>query len=129
MANVFPSINLLRMISFSEWGDDPNSLTTIYKAVIKPKMDYGFPLFGLASKTTLNKLEILQNTCLILTIKALPSTPISVLQQETKVPPLQIRRHYLTQRFLIQIHTNAQSSKLQQKSNVEIHGEQTPPTM
>ena len=89
------------MLTTTRWGGDPVILTLFYNAIIRSKIDYGSSLYGSASKIHLNKIESFQNKCIRLIIGALNSTPIPALCAETGISPLQFRRNYLTDRFLI----------------------------
>ena len=57
-------------------------------------------MYGSARNTHLQKIESIQNKCLLLIIEALQSTPIPTLCAETGILPLHFRRNYLTDRFL-----------------------------
>ena len=75
-------INLLKAVSSTKWGADRQTLHKFYKAFILSKITYGCSAFGSACKTSIEKLEVLQNTSLRIISGALKSTPILALRCE-----------------------------------------------
>lgn len=51
--------------------------------------------------SVLKKLEIIQNRLLRLYLGAMRSTPVEALRTEAQEPPLDLRRRYLAEKFLI----------------------------
>ena len=110
LADIGPRLNFLKMISSTRWGGDPKIITTLYKSIVRSKLDYGSSLYGSASHSLLQKLDVFQNTCLRLIIGALKSTPTSALCAETGIPPLHFRRNYITDRILARTISNQLST-------------------
>lgn len=90
---------ILQALSSTEWGGDPIILSMLYKAIIRSKMEYGAFLFGSAAPSRLKKLDVLQNQALRYILGAIKTTPIVAMEAEAKIPPLQLRRIYLTQKY------------------------------
>jgi len=84
-------INLLRSITGQRWGANKTTLLRIYRTLIRPKIEYGFELFLTASKTTLQKLVTLQNTCLRICTGAMKTTATDILYNECGELPLKLR--------------------------------------
>ena len=83
-------MNLMRMLKGTDYGADKQSLLTIYKTIIRPKLDYGCEIFNNLSKNTLQKLDIIQNTALKIALGALKSTPKTALEHEAGILPLSL---------------------------------------
>ena len=56
--------NLLKILSKKKSGIRNSILKTIYKALIRSKLDYGSILYNSASKNLINKIEVAQNNAL-----------------------------------------------------------------
>ena len=54
-------LNVIRSIKGKNWGSSKKCLATIYKALIKSKIQYGLVAYGSANKTYLDKLQVMQN--------------------------------------------------------------------
>ena len=88
-------MNIINYLSGKDWGGDRATLLSIYKMWIRPKIEYGAPLFTTAASTTLRQLDTIQNTCVRASIGALRCTKTLRLNLEAGVPSLQDRRAYL----------------------------------
>ncbi|XP_072394937.1 uncharacterized protein [Diabrotica undecimpunctata] len=106
-------LNAIRSVCHTSWGADPNVTLTFYKAYIRSIIDYGSIFYSQAAKTHLKKLDRLVNKVLRISIGALKSTPISNLNVECNEPPLNFRRDYLTEKFLLKMY--AKKSPVVQK--------------
>ena len=72
-------------------------------------MDYGSIFYMSAAKTTLHKLDTLQNSCLRIIIGAMRSSPTVSLEVESNIPPLYIHRIFTLLKYyfrLTQLPTN-----------------------
>ena len=85
------------------WGANRRFLRLFYCSYIRAKLDYGCILYGTACGSLLERLEILQNACLRLILGARRTTLILSLQAEAHIPPLSLRREYLTARTYIRL--------------------------
>ena len=93
--------NFLRSIANAWWGSHPSSLMTIYKSVIRAKLDYGCFFSGSTALSHCNKLNKLQIACLRSIIGALKSTPSPAIEVETTCQPLNLRCKWLAGKFLL----------------------------
>ncbi|GFV33885.1 putative RNA-directed DNA polymerase from transposon BS [Trichonephila clavipes] len=60
--------NILKYISGRDWGTNSFTIRNTYLALIRPILEYGYPIYYCATKTNLQKLERVQlNTARILT--------------------------------------------------------------
>ena len=94
------SINLLKILAHISWGANHSSLLTIYRSVVRSKLDYGSIVYGSARKSYLSKLEPVANAPLRLSLGAFRTSPIPSLQALSGEPPLSIRRDQLVLQFI-----------------------------
>lgn len=99
-------INLLKYVASKSWGNSKSTLLTIYKSIIRSRLDYGSEIFHTASPSSLKKLDQIQYRALKICTKALSSTPLTSLQQECGEPPLDLHRHRILLRHMVRISTN-----------------------
>ena len=88
-------LNLMRMLRGTGYGSDKNSLL-LYKALIRPKIDYGAQIYSCASPNALKLLDSIQNKALRIALRALTCTPIQLLEEEAGILPLKLRREQQT---------------------------------
>lgn len=87
-----PRLNALRSLTGTTFGQQKETLITVYKQYIRSIINYASPAWHPAiSNTQLNKLQIIQNTALRIILGSTQSTPIEHLHAETKI--LTIRQH------------------------------------
>ena len=92
-------LNLLRCISGCDWGSDSPTLVRLYKAIIRPVLEYGCEAFDSASKSVKSGLDSVQYQALKIATGAIRGTSLRDLQVECGDPPLHLRRKYLTRCF------------------------------
>jgi len=95
-----PYIKLLKATKYSSihlaskiWLQSQNSL-------VRPKLDYGSPIFSLAPQSTLQLLDLIHSASLRLVTGASHTSPVISLSAEAAEPPLNFRRLRLTAGFL-----------------------------
>ena len=86
------SLNILKVLSRTEWGADQTTLLKLYRSLVRSKLDYVCIVYGSASKTALAKLDPVHNQGLRLSLGAFRSSPVESLYVEAHEPPLEIRR-------------------------------------
>lgn len=94
-------LNFLRTITKAFWGADQSTSLLFYRSYIRSILDYGSTLYGSASKTTLKRLDIIQNKALRNCLGVMSSTPIEALRVEALEPPLYIRRQFLSKKYIL----------------------------
>ena len=99
------SLNILKVLSRTEWGADRTTLLKLYRALVRSKLDYGC-IVGSASKTALTKLDPVHNKGLRLSLGAFRSSPVESLYVEAHEPPLEIRREKLALQYTIKLKAN-----------------------
>ena len=83
----------------------------IYKTIIRSKLDYACQFYGSGCQTDLKGLDIIQNQCLRI-LGAQKTSPIISLQVEANIPPLQLRRKYLSSKYRLKISNLNQTSRI-----------------
>ena len=87
-----PVMSLLACLSHLSWGADRKSLHHIYQALVLSKINYGSQIYASPTCKSLKALEPIQNKCLRLITGAFKSSPVSSLQVECDIPPLEYQR-------------------------------------
>ena len=100
------SLNILKVLSRTEWGADPTALLKLYRSLVRSKLDYGCLVYGSASKTALAKLDPVHNQGLRLILGAFRSSPVEILFVEAHEPPLEIRREKLALQYILKLKAN-----------------------
>ena len=96
-------LNLLRTVSSEEWGADGEVLMRLYRAVIRPKIDYGCQVYGAASNASLKRLDGVANEAMRISAGAFKSTPVNSLRILTNEPELQLRRKEMMLRYYFKL--------------------------
>ena len=99
------SLNILKVLSRTEWGADRTTLLKLYRSLVGSKLDYGCIVYGSASKRALVKLDPVHNQGL-LSLGAFRSSPVESLYNEAHEPPLEIRREKLALQYTIKLKSN-----------------------
>jgi hypothetical protein len=100
------AMNLLRMISSTDWGADSATLLKLYRSIIRWKLDYGCTVYGSARKSHLNALDRVLNRALRIWLGAFRMSPIASLHAEAGEMPLNLRREELTLHYVLRIESN-----------------------
>ena len=100
------SLNILKVLSRTEWCADQTTLLKLYRSLVKSKLDYGCLVDGSASKTALAKLDPVHNQGLHLSLGAFRSSPVESLYVVAHEPPLEIRREKLALQYILKLKTN-----------------------
>ena len=106
-AQCLRSLNVLKYLSNPRTGCHRRLLLRLYQTLIRSRLDYGAPLYGLANKGILQTLETVQTTALRIVTGAFPTSPrLSLCAETTELPmPLHYRRAQLAMNFLTKVST------------------------
>ena len=85
-------LNLIKHLSSLNWGADNNTLRQLYIGYVRSVIDYSLPLQTIASKTSLSKLDQLQNQALRFVCGAMKTTPANACEIHSNTEPLDLRR-------------------------------------
>jgi len=86
-------LTLMRVISSRGWGANRDTLTTLYKGLILPKVDYASFLYQDAAYTHLQILDRIQYSAARIITGAMRCTPVARLEAEACLMPLKHRRN------------------------------------
>ena len=95
------SLNILKVLSRTEWGADWTTLLKVYRSLLRSQLDYGCIVYGSAFKTALAKLDPVHNQGLRLSLGAFRSSPVESMYVEAREPPLETRREKLALQYTI----------------------------
>ena len=84
-------MNVLRMLKGSNWGMAKDPLLNLYRALIRPVIEYGMEIYFNSSDSLLKQVERIQSECLRICSGALRSTPLNCLQHYCNEMPLKIK--------------------------------------
>lgn len=101
MKKCIPSLNTLQAVANFKWGAHPESLLTIYKSLIRSRLEYGNYLFGNAANCHLTKLDRIQYKGLRICLGYLRSTPTNAILIEANDPPLDMRTEFMAAKFFL----------------------------
>lgn len=101
------NVNILRSLSGVWWGSHPYSQKLLYNAIIRSHFDYGSFLLNLCNKSGQDKMFKIQSKCLRIILGAMKSSPINAMQVECGEPPLNLRRQFLSDRFIFKLIQNS----------------------
>ena len=102
-AKCLRALNILKFLFYPKYGCSRRILLLLYSTFVRYILNYGSPVYGLASPTQLKLLDPVQNAALRIATGAFRTSPASSLCAETGVPPLHYRRLTLTAKFLTTI--------------------------
>ena len=103
------SLNLLKVLSHTDWGSDTRTLLKLYRALVRSKLDYGSIVFRNAAEADLKPLDVVHNQGLRLALGAFKSSPVESLYVEANEPPLRERRLELAMKYGLKIKGNPQN--------------------
>lgn len=98
-----PILNLLRNLSYHNWGADRATLLYLHSTLILSKLDFGSHLYMSASKRVLKRLDPIHNEGLRIATGAFKDSRIQSLYVETNYLPLKYRRALNSMKFYSRI--------------------------
>ena len=81
-------LNLVKCLATTSWGANKSTLRQIYLGYVRSAMDYAMPIQAIASKSTRESLDKVQNQSLRLVCGGLRSTPSAAFEIDANVEPL-----------------------------------------
>jgi ribonuclease HI len=100
------AMNLLRVVSNTDWGADSTTLLRLYRSLVRSKLDYGCVVYGSARDSYLQSLDRVQNAALRVCLGAFRTSPITSLHVEANELPLQLRRQKLALQYVVKLRSN-----------------------
>ena len=101
-------ISVLKCIAGKSYGADRTVLLRMYKALIRPILEYASFILDGPGNRRVATLESVQNACLRIATGAIRTSPVSALQVEANIPPLYIRRKELLLRYYLKVKSDRQ---------------------
>ena len=105
-AKCLNALNLLKVLSHTNWGADRTVLLQLYRSLIRSKLDYGSIVYGSARKSYLMMLDTVHHQGLHLALGAFRTSPVESLYVEAEEPSLYLRREKLALQYAIRLAAN-----------------------
>ena len=105
-AKCLKALNLLKVLSHTNWGADRTVLLQLYRSLIRSKLDYGSIVYGLARKSYLMMLDTVHHQGLRLALGAFRTSPVESLYVEAEEPSLYLRREKLALQYALRLAAN-----------------------
>ena len=105
-AKCLKALNLLKVLSHTNWGADRNVLLQLYRSIIRSKLDYGSIVYGSARKSYLMELDTVHHQRLRLVLGAFRTSPVESLYSEAEEPSLYFRSEKLGLQYAIRLTAN-----------------------
>ena len=103
-AKCLKALNLLKVLSHTDWGADRTVLLQLYGSLIRSKLDYGSIVYGSARPSYISSLDTVHHQGLRLALGAFRTSPVQSLYVEAEEPYL--RREKLALQYAIRIAAN-----------------------
>ena len=105
-AKCLKALNLLKVLSHTDWGADRTVLLQLYRSLIRSKLDYGSIVYGSARPSYISSLDTVHHQGLRLAPGAFRTSPVQSLYVEAEEPSLYLRREKLALQYAIRIAAN-----------------------
>ncbi|MES9951106.1 MAG: reverse transcriptase domain-containing protein [Candidatus Thiodiazotropha sp.] len=105
-AKCLKALNLLKVLSHTNWGADRTTLLQLYRSLIRSKLDYGSVVYGSARKSYLEELDTIHHQGLRIALGAFRTSPVKSLYVEADEPSLALRRDKLSLQYAIRLAAN-----------------------
>ena len=105
-------ITLLCRLRGTNWGASQKCLVRLYKAYIRPVLEYGAIILAAANKTRLAQLQLIQNRALRICLRMPKYTRIRVLHELANIEPIRQRLENLGRKTISRIRKSELFSEL-----------------
>ena len=78
-AKCFKALDVLKVLSNTNWGGDRSVLLTLYRSLVRSKLDYGSVVYGSALKSYLKCLDTIHHQGLRFALGAFRTSPVESL--------------------------------------------------
>ena len=106
-------LNLLRLLSGTNWGCKPKIIMQLYKQYVRPVLEYGAIALLSAPKTTLEKIQLVQNKAIKIAYCLPWSTSTRKIHQLVEIEPVKNRFQSLASKFIHSLEEYSELFKLQ----------------
>ena len=97
------TLNIMKSLHGQTWGMSNKTLLTVYKALIRSKLDYASFVYMEASCSNLKRLDSIQYKALSIVLGAAKGTSLASLLAETKETSLNLRRQSILLKYLLNL--------------------------
>ena len=98
-AKCLKALDVLKVLSNTNWGGDRSVLLNLYRSLVRSKLDYGSIVYGSARKSYLKSLDTMHHQGLRLALGAFRTSPVVSLYAESNEPSLYTRRKKLSLKY------------------------------
>ena len=102
-AECFKLINIIKFLREIWWSSHPDTLITIYKSLIRSRIDHASFVYFLNAKHLMNKLESVQTRAIELAFGLRMSSPTGVGLTEAGIPYVRNRVAFLGKSHIVKI--------------------------
>ena len=106
-------LNLLKILSGTTWGCKPQTLMRLYKAYIRPVLEYGAIVMLSAKDQAIKKLQIIQNKAIKIAFRLHPRSRTNEIHKLAEIPLIKTRLEELSTNFICSLNENSELFKQQ----------------
>ena len=110
-------LNLLKLLSGTDWGCKPKTLMRLYKSYVRPVMEYGSIVMLSASKGQLKKLQTVQNRAIRIAYRLHPLSHTNEIHELANIELLEERFKHLANKFIHSLEYNSKLFENQKESH------------
>ena len=111
-------LNLLRLLSGTNWGCKPKIIMQLYKQYVRPVIEYGAIALLSAPKTTLEKIQLVQNKAIKIAYRLPWCTSTCKIHELAEIEPIKNRFQSLANKFIDSLEEHSELFKLQMELHV-----------
>lgn len=97
------ALNIIFVLANTSWGCDRTLLLTVYRSLVRSKLDYACQVYGSASNYFLRSLDTIHHRGIRVALGAFPTTPIQSLYAAANEPSLRARRTSLSLNYMLRL--------------------------
>lgn len=97
------AMNMLKCVVKCTWGADPLIALMFYRCYIRSILDHGCIVYGSSCNSNLKIIDRLQYKALKICLGAFRSSPSPAVLAEAQEPPLELRRVYLSSKYITKL--------------------------
>ena len=99
----FKALNILKCVSRTSYGADRKTLLTLYRSLIRSKIDYASIVYDAACVSSKRPLDVIHHTALRIATGAFRTSPTASILVEADEMPLVLRRKTLSMRYAVKL--------------------------
>ena len=99
----FKALNILKCVARTSYGADRKTLLTLYRSLIRSKLDYGSIVYDAACASSKRTLDTVHHAALRIATGAFRTSPTASILVEADELPLGLRRKILSMRYAVKI--------------------------